>query len=349
MTVDPSIANEVSAPLLQYLRHRLPQAAVRYGEALEQVGHSTSAYVYGFRLEGNCDPQWTEPLVVRIGTTRQQGPAMEREAAVQQFVADRAYRTPRLLAVEVVANPLGLPFTIMERVPGRTMLEEFTARPLSMLHLAALMADAQVGLHRLPVGGYPLRDEGYLVDRRLAYLREQIDRYELREAEEAFTWLKQRRGVVIPEELSLCHNDFHPLNLVLDRSGRVTVLDWSRAELGDRLHDLARTLVLFSLASGGGRNVVEQLLTRVTGVIGRRYLTYYRRHLAVDHERLHYWRALLTLQSWVETAPMISLGPEALGATPDALAGYPSDILDKIRRAFWKLATSAGSSPAKRI
>jgi aminoglycoside phosphotransferase (APT) family kinase protein len=132
----------------------------------------------------------------------------------------------------------------------------------------------------------------------------------------------------------------YPLNIVVDNAGHAMVIDWSRADVGDRLHDVARSYVVMSLAQGGGRNLAERALLMVSRFVAARYVATYRRLLPFDEHRLHYWRALLTCQSWVETAPMMALGAEAVGARAGAASGYRPDIVRKVKSEFWRSARS---------
>lgn len=227
---------------------------------------------------------------------------------------------------------------IMKRAAGTNLLHAFERRPWRVMRFVRIMALAHAELHRLPIGDCPLAADGYLVDRRLAALDAWVDRFDLAETRSASEWLKEHRGAVVPEERSLCHNDFHPLNIVVDDDEGWMVIDWSRAEVGDRLHDVARSYVVMSLAQGGGRNLGERLLLTVSRFVARRYLKAYFNLLPYDRRRLLYWEALLTFQSWVETAPMMSAGAEATGARASATDGYRKDIVVKIAREFWTRA-----------
>jgi aminoglycoside phosphotransferase (APT) family kinase protein len=204
------------------------------------------------------------------------------------------------------------------------------------------MAETHAALHRLAIADCPLAADDWLVERRLQTLAAWMDKHDLADARPAHAWLDEHKGAVIPEERSLCHNDFHPLNIIVDDAGRATVIDWSRAELGDRLHDVARSHVLMTLAQGGGRTVAERALLMASRVAAGRYLAAYRRLLPFDEQRFRYWQAFLTFQSWVETAPMMALGAEAAGARAGAATGYRGDIIDRIRDEFWQRARSYG-------
>ncbi|MEX2245181.1 MAG: phosphotransferase [Dehalococcoidia bacterium] len=337
--IDPAEAEQVAATLLRYLRATAGGHDVSYSERPQLLADGTDTFVYGFRIEGmEAGPPWAAPLVVRVFRRGEDAGRAEREASVQRFAADRGYRTPAVLAFEREGAGLGLPFAIMGRAPGVHLLKRFEQNPLRVLRLVRTMAEAHAALHRLPVEGCPVEADGPLVERRLAALAGWMEQHELSEPRGAYDWLVAHKGAVADEERRLCHNDFHPLNIIVGDDGGWVVIDWSRAEVGDRLHDVARTHVVMSLAQGGGRNLGERALLQISRFVAGRYLAAYGRLLPVDRHRLRYWQALLTFQSWVETAPMMEKGAEAVGARAGAASGYRRDIVAKIKIEFWRHA-----------
>ncbi len=335
--VDPARSDEVSAALAEYLRAQLSDSDASFTQAPELLADGTDTFVYGFGMcAERADSPWSSPLVLRVFKSRKDAPRAAREAAVQRFAAERGYSTPTILAFERDGANLGLPFVIMRRAAGVTLLKRFEQNPLRVFTLVRTMAETHAALHRLPVAGCPIPTEAYLVHDRLRELASGLDKYDLPEARSAHVWLSEHQAAVIPEERSLCHNDFHPLNVVVDDAGGAMVIDWSRAELGDRLHDVARSYVVMSLAQGGGRNLTERALLLGSRFVAGRYLAAYRRLLPFDERRFRFWQALLTLQSWVETAPMMALGAEAVGARAGVATGYRHDIVNRIGRAFWR-------------
>jgi thiamine kinase-like enzyme len=227
---------------------------------------------------------------------------------------------------------------IMERVPGTPMLDRFK-NPLAIPGLLRRMATLHTRLHRLPVEGCPLPYEGPLVDRRTAEIRDLVERFGLGEFGEPLKWLEANRGVVAMEDPVLLHNDFHPLNLMLSDEGEMHVLDWPDAALGDRHHDLARTLALFWLAPPLSRNAVERLLlTAVRGSVSRRYVSYYGEELPLEPGRLRYWEALHAVMAWAQVAAIHGGHGEELGAKSEAAEQVPAGFERSLRAYFWKRA-----------
>jgi aminoglycoside phosphotransferase (APT) family kinase protein len=103
------------------------------------------------------------------------------------------------------------------------------------------MGEAHVALHRLPVEGCPLSYDAPLIDRRIEDWHERLRSADGPELRRALAWLEGAAARVRDEEPAICHNDFHPLNLLVEGDGRLIVIDWTDAALGDRHNDVART------------------------------------------------------------------------------------------------------------
>jgi aminoglycoside phosphotransferase (APT) family kinase protein len=229
---------------------------------------------------------------------------------------------------------------IMDHAPG-VLLIDIGGNPLAVFKRAAMFGDAHVALHRLPVEGCPLPSEGFLVDRQLTHLREMIEQSGLSGLEEPFAWLEANKGAVIPEEVSLCHNDFHPLNIILGEDDRLTVVDWSGASLGDRHQDIANTLVVVGTAPNPleGRNMAERLATRYgRGLFLWLYLRRYRRQLPIDPRRVRYWEALVSFAWWAQLESFKSAGSAASGLKPDTVDRVPPGHLERLQRYFLQRA-----------
>ena len=49
------------------------------------------------------------------------------------------------------------------------------------------------------------------------------------------------------DHIKVCHGDFNPSNVIVDKDGRLYVIDWSHATQGNGSADAARTYLLFKL------------------------------------------------------------------------------------------------------
>jgi aminoglycoside phosphotransferase (APT) family kinase protein len=345
MAIELTQSTQVGPALLAYLAQRLDVSDLSFAEEPEQVTHGWETYIYTFRLAGaGLEPGWARPLILRIYPGEDQAQKAEGEAAIQRFAAERGYPAPLPLAVEATNDALGRPFMIMERVPGIPMRDRMAGNLATVPRAAALMADAHVALHRLPVDGCTIPSDGLLVDRQfplislmLVYLGVELPK----DAEEPLAWLKAHKGMVVPEEVSLCHHDFHPLNIMVDDDNRVSVLDWSQAALGDRHSDLARSVVLLRMGilEQESPRLLKRLMTRFrSGPFVWLYLRRYRQQLPIDPERLRYWEAMHAFWMLVSAFAARSVDPSTTGMKPDTASRIPPGSRERLLRYFWRKA-----------
>ena len=73
------------------------------------------------------------------------------------------------------------------------------------------------------------------------------------DATRAFAWLAERQAPLV-----LCHNDLNPLNLLFDRDGKLWLVDWEYAGLGDAAFDLASYASQHALSARGRRALVQE-------------------------------------------------------------------------------------------
>ena len=343
MAIDPSQPVQAGEALLAYLSALLGATALRFAEPPAPLGRGFDTHIYAFRLEADgLEPRWAQPLVLRLYTTASQAEKAAKDAAVQRFASAFGYPALEPLAIEPVAERFGLPVMVMERVAGAPMLERMGVNPFHIARLFASMAEAHVQLHRLPVEGCPLPYDGPLVDRRLEELRKRLDLAGLEEPKPGLRWLEDQSGTVRSETVSLCHNDFHPLNIMVRDDGSLVVLDWTDAALGDRHHDVARTVVLFRFAWIAAESGMERLALRLArGFLTSRYLGPYNKLFPVDRDRIHYWKALQAFHGWLQLLELERASPAMSGARPEAVQRLPPELLPLVRDYFWELARTS--------
>ncbi len=167
-----------------------------------------------------------------------------------------------------------------------------------------------LALHALPTDGWP---EGTvsgasLVDQRLGLPRRvtaELDRPELADA------LRRAEGLsddAMSGPQVVCHGDFHPLNVVV-AGDRAAVIDWTDAGLGPREADVARTTLLFHIASIAAGSRVERVALRIAGPrLARRYRRTYEGDAPLDAGRLRTWSVLHAVHGWAQVEMLHSGG-----------------------------------------
>ena len=146
---------------------------------------------------------------------------------------------PRVLAVQPDAdNPIGRPFGVHTRVPGRVLrLADVTERRPQYI---AALAQALGKLHRLEASVTVAEAyDAELAQTEAVYRRAAPDRHP--EFEAALAWLRANRPDC-DEPAVWCHGDFRFANMSWTGPGELGgILDWERAWPGDPMCDVAFT------------------------------------------------------------------------------------------------------------
>jgi aminoglycoside phosphotransferase (APT) family kinase protein len=338
MAVDPANVEQVADALRAHLSSHLG-TAVTFAEPPQAINDGWETYIYSFALAGDTLPdEWSRPLILRMypGDVERGAERVTREAAVQRFVVERSFPAPLPLLVEAEANALGRPFMVMERMPGRMLVDAMSAKPWRFGGFVLRMAELHVRLHGLALDGFPIDVDGPLIERKLGELRWMAGELRI-DLPQGIDWLEAHKSIVEDETPALCHNDFHPLNIVIEGLRDCSLIDWSGATAGDRHYDIACTLVLLRTAPFEGRNLFEKLLNRLArGRLVSGYRRLYNQRLPIDKERLRYWEALRAYEWRLMIAGMRMVTPEEAGTKSDTPDRIPPELLAQMERYFWQ-------------
>lgn len=328
-TSDPGAA--VALALDQWLVSEFGDG-VRLDGLPQPNGDGFDAEIYFVQLIGDALPRpWQAPLVLRIKPTVDGLGTARREAAVQDWVADRGFPTPRVLRVFEPGELFDRPAQLMERAPGRMLLDDLKSRPWLARRRLREMARLQVQLHETDPDGFP--DGPDLLDNRLALTRSTaatlghdgllagLDR-----VEPLLPRLRDAPGAV-------CHGDYHPLN-VISSGDSMAVIDWTDAGVGDPAGDLARSLVLFSLAELAGSSPAERALLRFVGPRLRGvYRKGYEDHARIDRSRVDLWVPVQLLHGWSQAVGAAAGVFDEDGRT-DVGARLPDGLAHELEQRF---------------
>jgi aminoglycoside phosphotransferase (APT) family kinase protein len=241
---------------------------------------------------------------------------------------------------------MGLPWLLQERCPGVSALDAVSAAPWTAPRVARDLGALQARLHALPLDGCPLSTGGPLSER---YLAEDLDRRRRRVTADDPTagleWLHATSARFGDRERVICHGDFHPLNVLVDRSvhpGRYSVIDWTDAAVGDPHFDVARSLAIYWVAGIGAPTPAQRRMLGIAApVLARLHRTAYQSASGrrLDDRLLAWWEAVHLYRGWLqlmEVAEGAVVGPESSTRT-----GMPTDtparLLDRfsaIRRSL---------------
>jgi aminoglycoside phosphotransferase (APT) family kinase protein len=169
---------------------------------------------------------------------------------------------------------------VSKRVSGDDFLARLSRQPWLVLKVAGTLgrAHAAVHAHEAPDTLPALHDE---LARRIQSAKALPARYATAALE---------RLQALPEGNLLCHGDYHPQN-VLGTLEDPVIIDWGDASRGAPSADVARTLLLLRMGElPPDTPAPMRTLTAVgRGMLARRYLAVYTRHVVEKPSRLEEW------------------------------------------------------------
>jgi aminoglycoside phosphotransferase (APT) family kinase protein len=314
MTVD------LSRRLLAYVRGELADAALEYAEPPVAISGGYDTEILAFRLRRAPAP-WSRPLILRrLGAEHDPIRAL-RERDIQNAVAGLGFPAPNVLVASADPGAIGGAFLIMERMPGRPMLE------VRKIGVADVLSRTQLRLHALDAD--PLlraadrtaARESMTFDGMLARTGRRIAARSIHGLERALSWLTAQRPAEA-ERPVICHGDFHPQNILMEHGVVTGVIDWPNALVADPAYDVATTGVILGLVPlelSPLPAVARLLLSVARPLLLARYQAGYRRGRPIDDRVLGYYEAAACMRQLVRIAEQRLMA---------AAAGRPAGPLD---------------------
>jgi len=262
---------------------KLPEARFLTEPSAISGGYDTD--IIQFRLVGVPDDLSRQLICRSFPSSHDQHRAF-LEGAVHNMLSSEGLPVPKVHLD--VPNPLhsSTPFIVMDYVPGETLLA--LEEPLS----SRLLGETHAKLHEHTTERVvaKLRQVGI----RNIFLKDLLVRVtetgaNMPWSKELINWLRKH----LPDEtgLSICHGDFHKLN-VLQLGGHVTgILDWSNFSVLEAAFDVANTQISFlvlakHLTAQGDFESVD------LNLVVEEYLHAYRSQKTLDDDNLPYYLVL---------------------------------------------------------
>jgi aminoglycoside phosphotransferase (APT) family kinase protein len=224
--------------------------------------------------------EWEPGTVLRLFRDARAAASIEYERAAMEAV--RAV-VPLVPAVLGVADVMGRPGIIMERIEGPDLLTIISKKPWTVWSCGRTTGEIHARLHSVvaPPSIPTLRA-------RVERFRGGTDRVPAHIADWAL-----RQFEAMPDGDRLLHGDFHPANVLMSPSGPM-VIDWPNVTRGNPDADLGRTLLMIRMGSlPPGSPLVIRLGAKVArSVLEMSYLRAYRRARAVDMVVVERWAIL---------------------------------------------------------
>jgi serine/threonine protein kinase len=134
-----------------------------------------------------------------------------------------------------------------EFVEGKTMQQLMDENPDELDKYLEEFVDLQIKVHSYSVPN--LNSQKEKMNRKISQTNlDATTRYEL-----------HTRINALPSHSKVCHGDFNPSNIIIDKDGIPHILDWAHVTSGSASADVARTYLLFCLA--GKDDMANKYLT----------------------------------------------------------------------------------------
>ncbi|MGB2694258.1 MAG: phosphotransferase [Dehalococcoidia bacterium] len=297
---------EIANSLLSYLRGKLQNPTLTYSQAPKKITGGFDTQIFGFRLAG-APEELSGPLVVRVFRKSTDPEHALWERAVHTGIVELGFPAPSVFLAEARAEMLGSAFVVMERLPGRIMLDMFFRPSRLFFRLSRILAELHLRLHALDTTAFSttLDREGFpaaqlSVERwNRQVLGEVLDQLPLDGLRPGLDWLSEHRPPD-PARLSICHGDFHPLNILIDRGEVSGVIDWDSVRIADPAYDIGATRALFAHGPIDLPRLFQGPVNAVRRMLVRRYTSTYREQRPLDDERIAYYEAMRCLGFLIE-------------------------------------------------
>lgn len=325
---------EIARRLLQHLARGFdcPDAVYSEGPSRIQGGFDTA--IFGFTLD-RVPPQLQGPLVLRLSRAIADPARVKLETVVQNTIAGMGYAAPRVLVTETEPGVLGGPFMIMQRVPGKTLahaIEGFGAsralpeRARLLLRLPAVLngiieqwVEMQFRLHRLPAEALLEAVTAVGIDAalvtfegQLARLQATAERFALAGLQPGLAWLGDHRPV--PGQMSICHGDFHPLNILAEDGKPTGVIDWPNVVIADPAMDVGSAIANISTVPTGLPWPLRVAARVAIGAALRRYEGAYRARRPLNARAVRYYQVYRAVAQLVPVGAARAAGRPGSGA-----------------------------------
>jgi uncharacterized protein (TIGR02172 family) len=214
------------------------------------IAHGRTADVY----------EWNKGHVLKLFHTWFDVESIKYEQNIARAVHASGVKAPAAGELVETGGRKGL---IYERVPGLSMLEIFQRKPLRVIQLGRTLASLHAQMHSC------------VFEANVPSQKQKLQ-HKLQAAGALPVHVKDRLFDVLdslPQGDRVCHGDFHPANVLMDRND-ATVIDWIDAARGNPLADVARTSIIL-LGAAASAQVANPILKMFVRVFHSAYLRQY--------------------------------------------------------------------------
>lgn len=286
---------EISEKLMKYLQDQIDNSTLSFKSNPEQILGGYETTIYGFELK-NAPEHLSHPLILRVYPTGSHPNQAIRESIVQNALNEMGYPAPKVHFVHTEKNVLAGIFIIMDRIIGDPMMTVPLDRLPELLagaHMQLHRIDSSVVIEKLVKAGIDINNIS--LKGRLTWLQRQIGPGKLDWLMEGLDWVLENTPIET-SRLSICHGDFHPLNIMVHQGVVSGVLDWPGFLITDPSYDVGSTKVILEIAAPSVIPEVD------FDAMTKRYIDLYREEIPLETGYIEYHVAYRCLRAFREGA-----------------------------------------------
>ncbi|MCG7407336.1 aminoglycoside phosphotransferase family protein [Paenibacillus sp. ACRRX] len=247
-----------------------------------RVAQGRTAEILGY---GECYVlKWFRPHIPRSFA--------EEEFRISQLVYQMGVSGPKPIELLEYEQRIGI---VYERLAGRTMLSLIGSRPWNIRSEGKRLARLHTAIHAASIQELPQQHR---------VLAERI------EQAPSLTHAEKKRVMdqllSLPEGRQLCHGDFHPDNVMIDRK-QEWVLDWMTGMSGNPAGDAARTILLLEMGAvpEGTSRWLQSLLSYIRRQLVYHYKKSYVQLTGMQLKEIEDWMIPVAAARLVEGVPEV--------------------------------------------
>ena len=218
--------------------------------------------------------------------------AIEHEYVIHQAISNLGLPIPFVYKREMIHGKRAV---IYERISGPTLIRQIENKPWRAFPLIMQLAKLHANVHDTK----KLSNLPSLQD----VIKKKISSVDtINEEEKTMIDLHLKK---LSDGNSLCHGDFHPDNVLLSERGPI-IIDWTDATMGNRLADVARTLLI--LKYGGLPDHTSKIRFRTTlyirKLLASHYVRSYKKGYDFPVKELENWTLPIAAARLSENLPL---------------------------------------------
>jgi aminoglycoside phosphotransferase (APT) family kinase protein len=277
----------LSKKLLTYLRKEFENPNLDYQSDLLRLEGGYETSTYRFQLSA-ARKEISKSLVLRLYPNFYGEKNALWESTIQNLLAEEGFPVARAHLVCSDLSILGGAFFIMDYLPGQLLIDE------SPETIPQLLGETHAALHKIDPGPLikklnqqGISENAYSLKSQTNWLNNRADKYPW--IMDSVTWLIENQPQA-PKQVSICHGDFHALNILVQNGNVTGVLDWPGFAIADPVFDVANTLVLTTIPAKHLSAGMEGLSSVDWNTAAAYYLSAYQKQRALDTTHLEYYR-----------------------------------------------------------